>query len=187
MTKNVTVALSGASGTAYAVNLLRKLSGLNVDVDLVLSDGAKLVMRAELREMANLESMVTRAHSNDNLAAPIASGSYLSHGMVVAPCSSGTLAKIANGITDNLISRAAAVCLKEKRPLILLLREAPYSLPIIKNMLLAQEAGAIIMPASPSFYHNPKTIDDLLSTISERIIDLLKIENPKAKRWSGHA
>ncbi len=187
MQKTVIVAVSGASGTAYAVNLLTKLNDLNIAVDLVISDGAKLVMEAELDKSLDLETMATRAHSNDNLAAAIASGSYLSLGMVVAPCSSGTLAKIANGMTDNLISRAAAVCLKEKRPLIILLREAPYSLPIIKNMLLAQEAGAIIMPASPSFYHNPKTIDDLLSSVSERIIDLLKIDNPNAKRWSGDA
>jgi len=117
MQKNVIVAVSGASGTAYAVNLLTKLNDLNIAVDLVISDGAKLVMEAELDKSLDLETMATRAHSNDNLAAAIASGSYLSLGMVVAPCSSGTLAKIANGMTDNLISRAAAVCLKEKRPL----------------------------------------------------------------------
>ena len=183
MKNKLIIAVSGASGTIYAKNLLEKLNVLDIETELVLSSGAKAVMVHELKNDVNLEHLATRVYNNDDLGAAIASGSYLASAMVVAPCSSSSLAKIAHGISDNLISRAASVCLKENRPLILLIREAPYSRPMLKNMLEAKEAGAIIMPASPSFYNNPKNIDDLLSTITERIIDLLKIENKAAKRW----
>lgn len=186
MKNNLIVAVSGASGTIYAANLLKKLQALNVETDLVVSSGAKAVMLHELKDSINLESLATRVYENNNLGAAIASGSYLASAMVVLPCSSSSLAKIAHGISDNLITRAASVCLKEGRPLILVVREAPYSRPMLKNMLEAKEAGAIIMPASPSFYKNPKNIDDLVSTITERVIDLLKIENKAAKRWADN-
>jgi len=186
MTKNLIIGVSGASGTIYARNLLKKLKKLSIQTDLVISSGAKEVIAHELSGEMDLETLASRVYENNNMAAAIASGSYLSLGMVVAPCSSSSLAKIAHGISDNLLTRAASVCLKENRPLILLIREAPYSKPMLKNMLEAKEAGAIIVPASPSFYNNPKNIDDLISTVTERIIDLLKIENKHAKRWRGN-
>ncbi|HHO56590.1 MAG TPA: UbiX family flavin prenyltransferase [Trueperaceae bacterium] len=186
MENKLIVGVSGASGTIYALNLLNKLAKLNIQIDLVISTGAKEVIAHELKKEINLEKLASRVYDNKNLGAAIASGSYLARGMVIAPCSSSSLAKIAHGISDNLLTRAASVCLKENRPLILLIREAPYSRPMLKNMLEAKEAGAIIMPASPSFYNNPENIDDLISSVTERILDLLKIKNKSAKRWRDH-
>ena len=188
--KRLIVGISGGSGLAYAVDLLKTLQPLNLELHLIVTDGAKQVIPTELDmtlkdlEVLALQShLESKVHKDNDLGASIASGSFQTLGMVIVPCSAGTLAKVATGMTDNLLSRAAHVTLKERRPLILVLREAPYSRPMLKNMLEAYDAGAIIVPASPGFYHRPQTIDDLLGTITARTLDLLGIENQRTKRW----
>lgn len=184
------VGISGGSGLAYAVDLLKTLQPLGLAIHLVVTDGAKQVIPTELDiSLKDLEQLALQAHpesvvhKDTNLGASIASGSFQTRGMVIVPCSAGTLAKVAMGITDNLLSRAAHVTLKERKPLILVLREAPYSRPMLKNMLEAHDAGATIVPAAPGFYHRPQTIEDLLGTITARTLDLLAIEHRRAKRW----
>lgn len=190
MQKRLIVGISGGSGLAYAVDLLKTLQPLGFEIHLVVTDGAKAVIPSELGiNLKDLKSLALATHQDSvihkdsNLGASIASGSFQTAGMVIVPCSAGTLAKVAIGMTDNLLSRAAHVTLKERRPLILVLREAPYSRPMLKNMLTAHDAGATLVPASPGFYHRPQTIDDLLGTITARTLDLLNIENTRTKRW----
>ena len=183
----IVVAITGGSGILYSLDLLKTLRYLPVETHLIITNGAKQVIPTELDEgVAELEELVDVIHKDSNLGASISSGSFQTQGMIIAPCSAGTLAKVAQGFTDNLVSRVAHVHLKEKRPLILVLREAPYSRPLIQNMLAANDAGAIILPASPNFYHKPKTISDLIATITARALDLLGIANAKAKRWEGN-
>ena len=188
--RRLIVGISGGSGLAYAVDLLKTLQHLNLELHLIVTDGAKQVIPTELdMTLKDLEALVlqprpeSKVHKDADLGASIASGSFQTLGMVIVPCSAGTLAKVATGMTDNLLSRAAHVTLKERRPLILVLREAPYSRPMLKNMLNAHDAGATIVPASPGFYHRPQAIQDLLGTITARTLDLLGIENQRTKRW----
>jgi flavin prenyltransferase len=178
------IGISGGSGLLYAVDLLESLTHTTLETHLVVTDGAKQVIPTELDiTLKDLEQKASVIHKDTDLGASIASGSFKAMGMVIVPCSAGTLAKVATGFTDNLLSRAAHVTLKERRPLILVLREAPYSRPMLKNMLEAHDAGATIVPAAPGFYHRPQTIDDLVGTITARTLDLLGIENNRAKRW----
>jgi flavin prenyltransferase len=174
----------------YAVDLLRTLQDTHLEIHLIVTDGAKQVIPTELDiTLKDLESLAVSinpnsvVHKDADLGASIASGSFQAMGMVIVPCSAGTLAKVATGMTDNLLSRAAHVTLKERRPLILVLREAPYSRPMLQNMLSAHDAGATIVPAAPGFYHRPQSIEDLLGTITARVLDLLSIENSRTKRW----
>jgi 4-hydroxy-3-polyprenylbenzoate decarboxylase len=178
------VGISGGSGLIYAVDLLNALQHRELEVHLVVTDGAKQVIPTELEiTLKDLEKKASVVHKDADLGASISSGSFKAMGMVIVPCSAGTLAKVSTGFTDNLVSRAAHVTLKERRPLILVLREAPYSRPMLKNMLDAHDAGATIVPAAPGFYHRPETIDDLVGTITARVMDLLGIDNTRAKRW----
>jgi flavin prenyltransferase len=188
--KRLVVGISGGSGLAYAVDLLKTLQPLALEIHLVVTDGAKQVIPTELdMTLKDLETLALSAnpnsvlHKDTDLGASIASGSFQTLGMVIVPCSAGTLAKVATGMTDNLLSRSAHVTLKERRPMILVVREAPYARPMLKNMLEAYDAGATILPASPGFYHRPQSIDDLLGTITARVLDLLGIEHTRAKRW----
>ncbi|HEX7022024.1 MAG TPA: UbiX family flavin prenyltransferase [Trueperaceae bacterium] len=186
MTTRLVVGVSGGSGTTYARDLLRRLRTLDCETHLVLTAGAKQVMAAELGEPAEaLESLADATYDDQDLGAAISSGSFPTHGMIIVPCSAGTLAKVAHGLTDNLVARAAHVTLKERRPLVLVLREAPYSRPMLQNMLGAFDAGAIILPASPGFYHHPSTIHELISGITERTLDLLGLPAEGARRWQG--
>jgi flavin prenyltransferase len=194
MSSRLIIGISGGSGLLYAVDLLQTLQGTKVqgspsqtsdlELHLVITNGAKQVLPTELdMSLKDIETMAHVVHKDTDLGASIASGSFKTMGMVVVPCSAGTLAKVATGLTDNLLSRAAHVTLKERRPLILLVREAPYSRPMLKNMLDAHDAGATVVPAAPGFYHRPQTIADLVGTITARTLDLLGIENIRAKRW----
>lgn len=168
----------------YATDLLRALRTLPVEMHLVVTNGAKQVIPTELEEtLADVIALADVVHKDSDLGAAISSGSFRTHGMVIVPCSAGTLAKVAHGLADNLVSRAAHVTLKERRPLVLLLREAPYSRPMIANMLAVHDAGGIILPASPGFYHRPATIDELLAGVTARTLDLLGIEHSHGKRW----
>jgi flavin prenyltransferase len=183
--QRVVVAVSGGSGIAYAVDLLQALSAIDgVETHLVVTQGAKLVLTSETDlPLSTLEALADVRYKDTDLAAPIASGSFRFHGMVIVPCSAGTLAKVATGFTDNLVARAAHVALKERRALILTVREAPYSRPMLANMLTAHDAGAVILPASPGFYHRPESVDDLVRSVTARTLDLLAIPNAHAPRW----
>lgn len=185
----IIVGISGGSGIPYAIDLLHALRQLaTFEVHLVVTSGAKQVLPTESSmTLHDLEALADCVHKDTDLGASIASGSFRARGMVIVPCSAGTLAKVAQGMTDNLVARAAHVTLKERRPLILTVREAPYPRPMLQNMLAAHDAGAVILPASPGFYHQPQTVDELLRTITARTLDLLGIDNQHAPRWKDHA
>ncbi len=182
--KRLVVGVSGGSGMRYALDLLRTLQTLPVETHLVITQGAKQVIPTELKETAlELEALAEVVYKDADLGAAISSGSFRAHAMVVTPCSAGTLAKVAHGLTDNLVSRAAHVTLKERRRLVLVVREAPFSRPMLQNMLAAHDAGATILPASPGFYHRPETVAELVGTVTARTLDLLGIDNERAQRW----
>ena len=181
----IVVGISGGSGMAYAIDTLHSLRHHAVSSHLVVSNGAKQVIASELEQnLKDIELLADEVHQDRNLGASIASGSFLTRGMVVVPCSAGTLAKIAHGFTDTLLTRAAHVTLKERRPLILVVREAPYPRAMLQNMLSAHDAGAIIVPASPGFYQRPETVADMVASITARVLDLLGVDNSYAPRWS---
>ncbi len=183
----IVVAVTGASGALYAQRLFEKLHtlcGAQHTVSVVFSETAKQVWQCEIGTTPRLYDF-TEYNDNDFFA-PIASGSAQYDAMVVCPCSMGTLGRIAHGTADTLITRTADVMLKERRKLILVAREMPYSLIHIKNMELLTLAGGIICPASPSFYSKPQTIDTLCDTVVDRILDLLGIAN-NGFRWGEHS
>ena len=182
----IVVALTGASGAPYGVRLLAALRPLEVEVHLVVSAAAELVFRHEgdgdWRAVLALADVV---HDNADLAAPIASGSFRVRGMAIMPCSTTTLGKLAAGIADNLVTRAAAVMLKERRRLVLVPRETPLSTIHLEQMTRLSRAGAVIAPAMPAFYNRPQTIDDNLDFIAGRVLDLLGLETELYPRWQG--
>ncbi len=180
------VAITGASGTIYGIRLLEALSHIGVETHLIMSDSAKITMAMETTFTPSyVESFATEIHSIKNVGASIASGSYRTLGMVVAPCSVHTMSDIAWGSTSNLITRAADVVLKERRRLILLFRETPLHAGHIKTMAQVTENGAIVMPPVPALYANPKSIDDLIDHTVGRVLDLFDLENDLVKRWGG--
>jgi len=183
--KRLVVGLSGASGIPYALDLLQTLRRIpGLETHLVMTQGAKrvLVEEAEL-SLEVVEALAHVVHRSSDLGAPVASGSFRTVGMVVVPCSATTLSKVAYGLADNLLTRAAYVTLKERRPLVLVPRETPLPLPSLEAMVRAAQAGATILPAAPGFYHKPKAIDDLLAFMTQRILDLFGLEYPRAPRW----
>jgi 4-hydroxy-3-polyprenylbenzoate decarboxylase len=191
----VTVAITGASGAPYAVRLLGALNDARVPVRLIVSATGWRLLREET-DITSEEALRQRTgdwsrvilHSDDDRGATPASGSAPSRGMVVCPCSMGTLASIAQGTTRSLIERAADVVLKERRRLVLVPRETPYSQIHLENMLRLTQAGAIIVPASPGFYHRPRTIDDLIDFIVGRVLAHLDVPADIGPRWqSGEA
>lgn len=184
--KKVVVAVTGASGSIYAAVLLRKLAALEnqvAEVAVVMSDNAKTVWKQELGNEA-YNDIPFRVYAKNDFFAPFASGSARFDTMVVCPCSMGTLSRIAGGISNDLTTRAADVILKERRKLILVTRDTPLSLIHINNMKTVTEAGAIVCPASPSFYSLPKTFEDLAATVVDRIIDLAGFEQ-ETYRWGN--
>ncbi len=183
--QRIVVAVSGGSGMPYAVDLLRGLRRVGgIETHLIVTAGAKLVLPTEIDlALADLLALADVVHKDGDLGAPIASGSFRAHAMAIVPCSAGTLAKVAQGFSDNLVARAAHVCLKERRPLVLTVREAPYSRPMLANMLAAHDAGAIVLPASPGFYHRPATVHELVAGITARTLDLFGLEHQHAPRW----
>jgi len=178
----VVVGVTGASGVQYAYALLRNLEGH--DVDLVISDDARKVIAAETDLGAKaFGKLAANTYGNDDTTAPPASGSYRFDAMVVIPCSMGTLGKIAWGISDNLITRAAAVCMKERRTLILVPRETPLAATHLENMLRLANQGVVVLPAMPGFYHGPKTVDDLVNFVVGKVLDQLGIGHRLFRRW----
>lgn len=180
----VIVAVTGASGIIYGVRLVEELNKKNVETHVIFTEAAKKTAEYELKDaLKRVKASSKFIYSENEIDAPPASGSNFFHAMIIAPCSIRTLGSIANGIADNLVTRAALVQLKERRSLILLLRETPISTIDILNMLKVSIAGATIMPASPAFYHNPNTIDDLVNFIVGKILDLLGIQHNLYKKW----
>jgi flavin prenyltransferase len=197
--KSITFGITGASGSIYAQRLLVRLNE-NPQVsriDLVISQAGVRVAGEELginvagREPRVVRELIGKAtdkvivHSPSDIGATIASGSYLSDAMVIVPCSMGSLAAIASGITRDLIHRAADVMLKEKRPLILVPRESPFNAIHLENMLKLARLGVRIIPAMPSFYHHPTTIDDLIEHFTHRLLDHLGVAHEQKTRWEG--
>lgn len=182
----VVLGVAGASGAALGLSAARQLQGLGVEIDLVASTAARRTLDEECGPEAfdQLQAYCTRHHENDNIGASIASGSVLVAGMIVAPCSMRSLAAIAHGLDDNLLTRAAGVQLKERRPLVLLPREAPLTLAHLKNMTAATELGAVLLPPMPAFYLRPQSIQEIVDQIAARAIDLLRLAPPLARAWA---
>lgn len=185
--KRIIVAISGASGAIYGVRLLQVLRGLgNVQTHLTVSDAGLLNLQQELdMSRAQIEALADVAYPVREVGAAIASGSFQCDGMVVAPCSMRMLAAVAHGLSDNLMARAADVTLKERRRLILMVRETPLNLAHLRNMTSVTEMGGIIFPPVPSFYHRPQTLAEMVDHTVSRVIDLLGLPQPQAPRWSG--
>ena len=185
--RRITVAITGASGAIYGVRLLQTFQGLSdVETHLVVSNSGWLTLAHELNMNADdLAPMVHSVHQADNLGALLASGSFRSQAMVVAPCTMRTLAAIAHGLSDNLVTRAADVMLKERRPLVLMARETPLHLTHLRNMVSVTEMGAIVCPPVPAFYLHPKTINDVVDATVARVLDLLDLPHELSSRWTG--
>lgn len=193
------VALTGASGALYGLKLIGELLSRGDDVDLIISPSGFLLLKEELgvdcgnkpaeaiKAAIEANGLLARGRLRslpyDDLTAAAASGSALIKAMIVCPCSMGTLARIATGVSGNLIERAADCMIKERRPLVLVPRETPLSAIHLQNMLRLSRAGAVILPAMPAFYHKPSTIDDLAGFIAGKVLDVLGVENDLYKRW----
>lgn len=185
--KRLVVGISGASGAVYGIRILEILADRSdVETHLVVSRAARLIIAREAeRTVAEIEALADVAYEPDDLAAPIASGSFETDGMVIAPCSMKTLSAVANSYAANLIRRAADVTLKERRPLLLLVRETPLHLGHLRLMAQATEIGATILPPIPAFYGHPCTIDELVDETLGRVLSHLGVENELYTRWEG--
>ena len=187
--RRIIVGISGASGAVYGVRLLQALRDIGgIESHLVVSDAGWRNLRHELdMERAEVCALADVAHDLANIGASIASGSFAAHGMVVAPCSMRTLAAIAHGLADNLLTRAADVVLKERRRLVLMVRESPLHLVHLRNMATVTELGAICCPPMPAFYQRPSSIGEIVDHSVARALDLLGLPNDLAPRWQGLA
>ncbi len=182
----VVVGLTGASGAIYGVRLLQRLKALGAHTHLVVTPAGVLNAHHELGlSRSDLEAMADECHPLGDIGACIASGSHPTDAMVIAPCTMKTLAAIAHGFGDNLLTRAADVTLKERRRLLLMVRETPFNLAHLRNMTAVTEMGGIIFPPLPAFYHRPQTIDELVNDTVERVIELLNVGRGSPKRWTG--
>ncbi len=184
-----TVAITGASGSAFGVAVLRRMSA-NIAVEriaLLLSPTGKRCLHDETGLMPKDLAALPKVELRDerDLGADISSGSYRHDGMVLVPCSAGALGRIASGVSESLVSRAADVCLKERRPLVLCLRETPLNRIHLENMLRVHDAGAVVMPIMPGFYSGQTTLDDLFDTFATRVLDQLEVSESDPRRWKG--
>lgn len=179
------VGISGASGVIYGVRMLQMLRTLGVETHLVMSKSAQLTLTHETdMSVAEVKALADVTYSNADIGAAIASGSFRVSGMVIAPCSIKSLSEIASGITGSLLSRAADVTLKERRRLVLMLRETPLHLGHLRSMVAVTEAGAIISPPVPAFYAKPASIDEMVDHSVGRVLDLFGIESGAVRRWN---
>lgn len=185
--RRVLVAVTGASGIVYGVRLVQVLLEKGVEVDAVVTEAARRVSLAEegYDVAERIRSMGVRVYGERDLDAPYASSSRAPDAMVVAPCSTRTLAAIAMGLADNLVTRAALAVLRLRRPLVLVVRETPLGLAELENMVRAARAGAVILPASPAFYHRPRTVMDMVDFVVGKVLDVLGIEHSLYRRWGG--
>ena len=197
---SVAIGITGASGALYATRTLAALLERGVHVELIVSDYGRRLLRDELGEVASVDRLIpylsdrygrgvaagsVTMHNNRDQGATVASGSHGCRGMAIVPCSMKTLAAVAHGLSRNLIERAADVMLKEKRRLVIVPRETPMSLPQLRNMVLCAEAGAIMLPAMPAFYQQPKTLDDLADFMAGKILSALGFEHALYPAWTG--
>jgi 4-hydroxy-3-polyprenylbenzoate decarboxylase len=187
MKPRVIIGISGASGAAIGVRTVEILENLGAETHLVVSRAAERTLLEEVGPdaLSNLRAGAAHWHGVDDIGANIASGSFPTRGMIVAPCSMRTLAAIAHCLADNLLVRAADVQLKERRPLVLLARETPLHLGHLRAMTAATEVGAIVMPPVPAFYLNPASVAEIVDHIARRAIDLLRLFEPVARPWPG--
>jgi 4-hydroxy-3-polyprenylbenzoate decarboxylase len=180
------VGITGASGAVYGVRLLQRARALGVTTHLVVTPAGVLNAHHELgADRRELEALADQCHNPADVGACIASGSFTTDAMVVAPCSMKTLAAIAHGLSDNLLTRAADVTLKERRRLVLLVRETPFNLAHLRNMTAVTEMGGIVFPPLPAFYHRPKTIDELVDETVERVLALVGVASAHPRAWPG--
>lgn len=186
------IGVTGASGAIYALRLLERLHRpgpeAGIEVHLILSrSGEKTLFLETGKHASDLKSLADFSWPVEDISAPLASGSFQTHGMVISPCSIHTMSAIAHGITSSLMTRAADVMLKEHRRLILMVRESPFHLGHLRTMTQLAETGAIIAPPIPGFYNKPETIEDLVDSSIDRVLDLLGVPDEKVRRWSGPA
>ena len=180
------VGITGASGAIYGVRLLEVLRETTIETHLIISRAGQTTLAAETNlKVADVEAMADVVHSNTDLGAACSSGSFRNLGMVIAPCSIKTMSEIATGVTPNLISRAADVALKERRRVVLLLRETPLHLGHLRTMAAVTEAGAIVYPPVPAFYAQPASLEDMIDHTLGRVLDLFDIDTGRVRRWSG--
>lgn len=186
MKKKIILAITGASGSLYAVQFLKLMQQSGVEIHGIISDAGRLVLQHELGcTPDDLNEYVAEWYAKDNFAAPMSSGSSKFDAMLVLPCTMGTLGAIANGVVKNLVHRAADVMLKEKKPLLLAVRETPFNRIHLENMLKVHDAGAVVCPPMPSFYHHPENLEEMASFFAGRLADLLGIDVEGLKRWQG--
>jgi 4-hydroxy-3-polyprenylbenzoate decarboxylase len=198
--QHVAIAVTGASGALYAVRTLAALLERGLHVEAIVSDYGRRLLRDELGDEATVDRLMSylkerygeslaagrmTVHSNRDLGATLASGSHRCLGMAIVPCSMKTLAGVANGLSRNLVERAADVMLKERRPLVIVPRETPMSLPQLRNMVSCAEAGAIVLPAMPAFYQQPKSLDDLADFMAGKILGALGFDHDLYPPWTG--
>lgn len=188
--KHLVVAITGASGSGFGVAVVRRLAA-NLEVEtvtLLFSATGRRCLAEECgltdKDLAALSPKIKLQNEKD-LGAAISSGSHRQDGMVLVPCSAGALGRIAAGVSDTLVSRAADVCLKERRPVVLCLRETPLNRIHLENLLRVHDAGAVVMPLMPGFYHGPETLEDLFDAFATRVLDQLGLPEPDARRWKG--
>ena len=183
----IIIGISGASGSLYGVRLLERLrTAENVELHLVWTrSGEKTLFLETGKHMPEIRTLADHSYSPEDISARLASGSYPVDAMVIAPCSIHTMSAIAHGITSNLLTRAADVTLKERRKLILMVRETPFHLGHLRSMTALAEMGAIIAPPIPGFYHHPKTVMDLVDHSLDRVLDLLGLPDAAIRRWQG--
>jgi len=180
------VGITGASGAIYGVRLLEVLRETTIETHLIISRAGQTTLAGETNlKVADVEAMADVVHSNTDLGAACSSGSFRNLGMVIAPCSIKTMSEIATGVTPNLISRAADVALKERRRVVLLLRETPLHLGHLRTMAAVTEAGAIVYPPVPAFYAQPASLEDMIDHTLGRVLDLFDIDTGRVRRWSG--
>lgn len=184
MPKRIVIGISGASGVVYGVKMLAILKDMDYETHLVISEAGKINIRIETgQDVQEIAAMATVVHDNNDMTAALASGSFITEGMIVVPCTIKTLSAIANSYDSNLLVRAADVTLKEKRKLVLVVRETPLHKGHLRLMTLAADMGAHILPPIPSFYHNPKTIDDIIHQTIGKVFDFMGIEHHLFQRW----
>ncbi|MGE7766158.1 UbiX family flavin prenyltransferase [Peribacillus sp. NPDC096540] len=180
----IIVGISGATGAIYGIRLLEALKNVDVETHLIISEWAETTIKLETdHDLEYVKNLATYTYSNSNQAALLSSGSFITDGMIVAPCSMKSIASIRHGLADNLLTRAADVVLKEKRKLILIPRESPLNQIHLENMLALAKMGVSISPPMPAFYNKPSTVDDIVNHTITRILDQLGIENNLSKRW----
>ncbi|MCK9986406.1 MAG: flavin prenyltransferase [Azoarcus sp.] len=183
----IVVGISGASGAIYGIRILEALKHIGVETDLVMSDSAKRTIVYETDYSINdVKRLASCVHDNNDVGASIASGSFKHAGMIIAPCSIKTLSAVANCFNTNLLIRAADVTLKERRKLVLMLRETPLHLGHLRLMTQATETGAVLVPPLPAFYHRPKTIDDIINQSVTKVLDQFDLDVDLFGRWTGN-